>query len=170
MVQHVKHWGRIVSANFTRPADTTAYTAGDVVGPVTTPAAMEFVPVTEDKKDYAKIVSAVLITSANVATKPDLELWLFDTTLTPAADNAPFAPSDAEARTLVGVIPFATASFRVGKADSGADGNAICEVKNLQIAVQSQSAGGAIYGVLVARNAYVPVASERFDVRLAIED
>ena len=170
MDNFIRHRGRIVSANFTRPADTTAYTSGDVVGPVTSPAAMVFIPATEDKHDYAKIVSATLIDSANVATKADLELWLLESILTPAADNAPFAPTDAELRTLVGVISFATGSFRAGDASSGAAGNAICESKNIQLAVQSQSAGGALYGVLVVRNAYVPVSGERFDIRLAFED
>lgn len=169
MPEYVHHRGRIVSANFTRPSNTTAYTAGDVVT-ATTAAVMSFVEAVRGKYDYAKIIAASLIDSANVGTKPDLELWLFDATFTPEADNAAWAPTDAILQTGLGVIAFATGSFKVGKADAGADGNSLNQVQNIQLPIWSTVDGGVIYGLLVVRNAYVPVSAERFDVRLHVED
>lgn len=164
-----KMTGRTIAANFTRPSDTTAYTAGDVVSDSTSaPTVITFPRATSDS--ISTIQQAIIVTSASVATKPDLELWLFDTTVTPDNDNAVFTPTDAELRTLIGVIAFPTGSFKVGDATAGVGGNAICDVQTLNIQVNSTPAVNSIYGVLVVRNAYVPVSAERFDIRLKIKD
>lgn len=168
MAEIVQRSGRIITANVTRPSDTTAYTAGDVVT-AGTAAVLSFVGAV-DRGKVATIVAATLIDSANVGTKPDLELWLFDASFTPEADNAAWAPTDAIMQTLLGVIPFATASFKAGNATAGAGGNSECQVQNIQLPVWSLVDGGVIYGLLVVRNAYVPVSAERFDVRLHIMD
>jgi hypothetical protein len=166
MPDYIKHFGRIAEDSVTRPANTTAYTAGDVVTESTADA-LEFLG-DEQRIGVNIIHSAVCISSANQGTKPDLELWLFDADLTPADDNAAFAPTDAQMRTLVGVIEFPVASFKVGNSGSGADGNVACEVQDLDIVFSPKAAGGMLYGVLVVRNAYTPVSAERFDIRLGI--
>ena len=164
-----KMTGRTIAANFTRPADTTAYAAGDVIADSTSaPTVITFSRATSDS--VSTIQQAIIVTSASVATKPDLELWLFDTTVTPDNDNAVFTPTDAELRTLIGVIAFPVASFKVGDATAGAGGNSICDVQTLNIQINSTPQVNAIYGVLVVRNAYVPVSAERFDIRLKIKD
>jgi hypothetical protein len=146
---------------FTRPADTTAYTAGDVV---CNAATLVFPRCA--RNGSAVLQHAKIVTSANVATKPDLDLWLFDTTIAAVADNAAFAPTDAEMLTLIAVVPFATADFKVGLSGSGGSGNAVCEIKNLGIPLNAST----LYGQLVARNAYVPIASEVFKITLGFLD
>lgn len=156
------------SATVTRPADTNAYTAGDVVcNSTSAPVVMTFSDAF--KFNHTVLQHAVITSSANVATKPDLELWLFDTTITMDNDNAAFTPTDAEMLTLVAVVPFLTADFKVGDATSGAGGNSVCESKNLGIPI-NPAASDDLYGVLVARNAYVPVSGEVFTVRLKFLD
>jgi hypothetical protein len=165
----VSYKGRTIAANFTRPSDTTAYASGDVVcNSTSAPVIMTFARASADAVSF--IQQATLVDSANVATKPDLELWLFDTTITMDNDNAAFTPTDAELRTLIGVIAFPTASFKVGDATAGADGNSICDIQGLNIQVNTTPNTNAIFGVLVVRNAYVPVSGERFDVRLKLRD
>jgi hypothetical protein len=157
-----------VAATFTRPSDTTAYASGDVVcNSTSVPTIMTFADAL--KYNNAVLQHAMIVTSANVATKPDLELWLFDTTVAMDNDNAAFTPTDAELLNLVGVVSFATGDFKAGDATGGAGGNAICEATNLGIPI-NPAAADDLYGILVARNAYVPVSGEVFTVRLKFLD
>lgn len=156
----------IAEASFTRPSNTTAYAAGDVVS-VTggTPAVQEY-ECGRINGGSGVILDAWLIDSANVATKGSFELWLFDTEPTAVADNAAFAPTDAEMLTLVGVIPFTAA--HVGLSGSGAAGNCVLRADKQNIAFDCAAASKTLYGVLVVRNAYVPVSAEVFKVRLNV--
>lgn len=159
--------GRTISATFTRPADTAAYAAGDVVNNSTTaPVIMTFAGAVNTDFQMGVIAQATLIDSSNVATKLDCELWLFDTTITMDNDNAAFTPTDAELATLVGIIPFGTSYWKVGDSTS----NAVCHVQGLAIPFNVIHASNALYGVLVARAAYTPVSAEAFTVRLHIID
>lgn len=171
MTQKVLSVGRTRSATFTRPNDTNTYAAGDVVANSTSaPVIMTFLNATLGKVSPSIIQHAIIVTSASVATKPDLELWLFDTAITMDNDNAVFTPTDVELLTLIGVILFPVADFKVGDATVGAGGNAICEAKNLGVPFNSTINSNDLFGVLVARNAYVPVAQEIFTVRLKFLD
>jgi len=170
-VTQIRGMGRTISANFSRPADTTAYAAGDVVANSTSaPVIMTFARATVESGSAGRIAQAICIDSANVATKPDLELWLFDTTVAMDNDNAAFTPTDAELATLIGVIAFPTASFKVGDATGGASGNSVCDIQDINLPFNTVPASNKIYGILVVRNAYVPVSGESFTVRIKIVD
>lgn|SRR3990167_606247 len=155
----------ILSDSITRPADTTQYAAGDVISAVTTDNHH-----TLDSKMGGQlrgaIESARMAVNANQATKPDLELWLFSVDIAEVADNGAFAPTDAEILTLIDVIDFAVAGWKVGLAGSGASGNIIQVERELNIPLPATK--GIIYGQLVARNTYTPIASEQFAVYLNI--
>lgn len=171
MSEYVRSMGRTISATFTRPADTTAYAAGDVVANSTSaPVVMTFRGAARGTNAPSIIQHAILVSSASVATKPDLELWLFDTTIAIDNDNAVFTPTDAELLTLVGVIAFPVADFKVGDATVGAGGNAVCEASNIGLPFNTTRDANDLFGVLVARNAYVPVSGEVFTVRLKLLD
>lgn len=143
---------RVSEASVTRPANTTAYAAGDVVGPAVG-AAMEFFA-----EQSGLIRSAVLVDSAAEATKPDLDLALFTEAPDVAADNAAFAPTDAQAEKCVGVLSFLGLDFKTLAA-----GNGVIQADAIDI---EYSADRKLYGVLIARNAYTPVSGEKFTVRL----
>lgn len=163
--------GRTISASFTRPNDTNQYTAGDVIcNSTSAPVIMTFSGAVNTDFQMGIIAQATLIDSANQSTKLDAELWLFDTTVTMDNDNAAFTPTDTECGTLVGIIPFSTSYWKAGDATSGAGGNAVCHVQGLVIPFNVVHASNALYGILVARNAYTPVAQEVFTVRLHIID
>jgi hypothetical protein len=59
---------------------------------------------------------------------------------------------------------FPVASFVVGNAGSGVFGNIACIAANIGIAADAPT----LFGVLVVRNAYVPVSAERFQVTLQV--
>jgi hypothetical protein len=169
-----------VTTAFTRPNDTNAYTAGDVICDSTSaPTVMTFSGMALDKGGNGIIQQVRCFSSANVATKPDLQLFLFDTAPAAVNDNAAFAPSDAEMLRCVAVIAIPTTSFVVGNAGAGAAGNCVCDVQGLALAFNTTLASGAagataavadLYGVLVVRNAYAPVAQEVFTFSVSVLD
>lgn len=160
---------RTLDVTITRPNDTTAYTAGDTLSDSTSaPTSMKFS--TGDGKPSGKISSAVAISSANLATKPDLELWLFDTDVAAASflDNAAAAFSDAEVNSLVAKIAFPVASWVPGNMTANAGGNAVCTVTP-GVRFNGIQGKDQLFGVVVVRNAYTPVALEAFKFRLQVE-
>lgn len=166
-MEKVRGQGHTVSDSVTRPANTTTYTAGDVVGDG---AVLEFVNASARSSEPGIIQQAIISSSAYVSPAPDLELWLFDTTVTADADNAAFTPTDAELATLVGIIDFSTTTWKTGTATAGVNGNMVCVADNLGIPFNTISNQNSIYGVLVVRNAYIPISGEIFTVRLQILD
>jgi hypothetical protein len=156
---------KIIRAALTRSANTTAYASGEVLAAAAGDH-LTFEEAVLPKKLSGSISTARIYSSANVGTKPELELYLFHTDIAEVGDNTAFAPSDAEMLTCIGVIDFAASDWKVGKADSGADGNAMIEVKNIGLAFRG--AGTSIYGVLVHRGAYTPVSGEIFTVDLVV--
>ena len=163
----VKAGGRSkqISANFTRPADTTAYAAGDAVtNSTSSPAAITFSNCARISGGTGIITGCTLVDSANVATAGSFELWIFTASPTPDNDNAAFTPTDGECETLVGVYPLSTSY--VGDATSGAGGNRVYEsdekLKPFTCATTD------LYGLVVVRNAYVPVSAEKFTFILRV--
>lgn len=162
---------RTISATVVRSANTTTYSAGQVLSNSTTAGTViSFPNVTRDVNGHAVINEALCIDEANQTTKPDLELWLFDAAPTAENDAAAFAPSAAEIETLVTVIAFPVASFKVGNAASGASGNVMCDQQSLGIPVNTKGQANALYGIVVVRNAYVPVSAEKFTFKLKVLD
>lgn len=154
------------SATVTRPADTTAYVAGDVVN-AATGAVITFSGCARANGLGGVIQHAKLVDSANQATKGSFELWLFDTTFTPDNDNAVFTPTDAEMATVVCVINLSSSTF-VGDATAGDGGNVLHQSDVLNRAFTCETADTALYGALVVRNAYTPVSGETFAIQLEI--
>lgn len=154
----------IATDSIVRPADVTAYTAGDVVS---TLAGKNLLFGNIATQGGSILRAVTLIDDANVAPKPDLELWLFDSAPVAVADNAAFAPSDAEMKRLIGVVVLATANFKIANAGAAAAGNSAIYVTGLDMPIRS--ANGTLYGQLVVRNAYVPVSGEEFTIRLQAE-
>ena len=81
-----------------------AYIANDFVG--TSATALIFANAARVAGGSGIIKSAVLIDAALQSIA--CELWLFDTAVTPPADNAAWTISDADAATCIGVIPFSS--------------------------------------------------------------
>lgn len=163
-----------IRQSITRPADTTPYSAGDVISDATLDAHFTFPKAARSGggRNSGIISGARITSSANVATKADLELWLFRSDIVVRADNLSFIPTDAEMLTRVGIIQFPLASWFVGLVTAGAAGNAGCESMNLGIPYElikpQTGVDSAMYGQLVVRNAYVPVSGEIFTVELLL--
>jgi hypothetical protein len=159
----------VLTAAFVRPSDTTTYTTGDVLcNSTTVPAVLTFDPVARENGGGGIIQAAIVIDSANVATKATLELWLFNVAPAAVNDNAAFAPSDTELTALIGVIPFPAANIFVGNAGAAAAGNCVEQSGTLDLPYKCAYNDRNLYGVLVVRSAYVPISAEAFNVNLSI--
>ena len=161
--QRVRGKGHTTGVSVTRPADTTAYAPGDVVGTAVT-GTLIIPNASFGEFDAGIIQQAVVVSSAAVGTSPDLELWLFDSTVAAIADNAAWAPTDAEMLTLVGIVEFPTADWKL------ASTSAVCVADNISLPFNTKKGTSKLYGVLVVRNAYVPVSGEIFTLRLQVID
>lgn len=140
------------SASITRPANATQYAAGEVIT-ADTPAALSFAGVGRANGAGSWIYNARVVSANPAATVGAPKLYLFSATLTPAADNAAFAPSDAEALTCLGTILFDKASKTTN--------NVVYEPYNFTpMFVKCPAGGTGIFGVLTTTTAYTPASGE----------
>lgn len=116
------------------------YAANDYVGTSGTP--MDFATAARVNGGTGLITGAVLVdgTLSSVAA----ELWLFDATVTPPADSAAWAISDADAAKCIGVIPFATYY---------ASANNSVSIATCSIVFKAGVADQSLFGCLVTRGA-----------------
>lgn len=158
---------RKISAGFSRPANTTGYTAGDVVNNSTSaPEPLTFTGAARVAGGSGVITDVLVIDSGNQTTKPSLELWLFTAAPSMDNDNSPFTPSDEELLNLVAIIPIA--ATYVGDASAASAGNCVLQAKGINQAFVCTGAVTALYGVLVVRAAYTPLSGEVFTVILGV--
>lgn len=152
-----------VSASVTRPADTTVYTAGDVIADATSsPSLLTFVGAGRDAGHGGTIISATMIISASTGTAPGVDLFLFSVAPTAMEDNAAFDPTDAEMLNCVGVIQFAASNVIVALAS----GNSLIPANDLTVGFKSASTDKNLYGVPVERSGYTPISAEVFQFTL----
>lgn len=153
---------KVLSGSITRPADTTTYTAGDVIGT----AATQQITLTADQLREASrglIFKAQVISTASPALLADMELWLLKAAIAAQADNTAFAITDAEVPYVVAAIPLSNS--RVGLAS----GNTVYESDTAPYAFELPAFMKNLIGVLVVRNAYVPISGEVFTVNVSVD-
>lgn len=162
-----------VTASITRPANSTQFTAGDVIGSSAAPFALVFNDVTREASLGGMIVDAVCISNAYSATPPNARLYLFDESVAGSSDNAAFAPTDAEMETLVGVVDFS--SWESGIPTASAAGNMASFRAGVNLPfhptyrkVDAYNEVASLWGVLVERSTYTPTTGEKFTVRLGL--
>lgn len=160
----------IIIGSITRPNDAAPYAAGDVIGSATGPGptthVIDFSAIVKAAGGSGLVSTALLIDSANQATPPQLELWIFTAAPAAQADNTAFAVSDLEIASLVGIVPLTTA--RVGNAGAAAAGNLAIQSDVASLVFKCAGGSQDLYGVLVVRNAYTPVAQEVFTLKVSV--
>jgi hypothetical protein len=149
-----------VSTDITRPADTTAYAVADTFSDSTSaPTTFTFTSAARKSGGSGLITDAVIISSNPAGTPLQGEIWIFDSSVTSANDNAAFALSDADAKLLVGKIAFTLAT--------DATNNSQITVPSLNIGFTCVGSANLRFLVKV-KNAYTPISAEVLTVRLKI--
>ena len=160
-VGEIGGYGNVVTATVIRPADTTAYVVDDVLSDNTVaPTLLTFSDVARVNGESGWVISAVMVTDRAEEIRPQVRLMLFDTAPAAQNDNAQFAPTDADALRVVGWIDFN--AYQDGAV------NTIYFVNNLDVGFRCATGSRSMYGIPVMKNAYVPVANEKFDFRIEV--
>ena len=143
-----------IKAQFTRPNDTTAYAAGDVVGPAVT-GNLVFSSTDPTMKLGENVIFNRASLRADVAALPtgmgSLRLHLFDSAPTAIADNAAFNLIEADRDKYLGYIDFDTMQ------DLGDTLYITMPSLNFQAKIGITST--TLYGVLQTLSGYTPTAS-----------
>jgi len=154
----------VVAGTFTRPADTTAYAAGDAVNDSTSaPAAITFASCARATGGSGYITSAQLNKSTVTTTNAQFRLRLYANTPSSLAnDNAASTRAWADrALRCIGYIDFTTAT-------AGAD-CAISTGTLNPLMIPFVAVGTSLYGKLEALAAYAPGNAEVFYITLGVE-
>lgn len=157
-----------VQATFTRPADTTAYAAGDVVGPVTTPAMQTLTGCAAFNGGSGRIVDVMLECNLATITNGSFRIHFFNAIHTPAADNAALASLHANADEYQGycdVVLVAMGGAGVGRNS----GKVVSAEPTLPIPFVCASTDDDLYVVIEALGAYTPSSGEVFRLSVVVE-
>lgn len=145
------------SVDITRPADTTAYVAGDAWSDSTSAPTAGGFTLTGAVRASGKsaLLTDVLITSSNNIGGLQGQLYLFDAAVTNINDNAAFAVSDAEIKTLVAKIPFTL---------EGGGNNSHVHIQGLAVGITTVGSANLRFLIKVT-GGYNPISAEVLTVR-----
>lgn len=159
-----------ITAVFTRPADTTQYAAGDVVGPVTTPAAMSFPKAARGQAGSGKIMELLLAFDLETITTATFRLHFFNAVLTPAADNAAFAGVATNPASYLGYIDppilVTQAGGTLGQIRHTVNSTT---TSGLPFHYQCAEGGSGLWVVITALGAYTPKSGGIVRLSLVVE-
>jgi len=127
-----------------------AYSAGDAVGGLLTFANAARV------STLGGVIKNVLIID-DAGQDAEMELWLFDVTFTAMADNAAWAPSQADLRNLICVVPSSDGAWYAAGTPSACD---------VECARRYDLEGTSMFGQLVTRG--TPTFAATDDVTVSI--
>src|SRR3990172_3086494 len=97
-----------LEASYTRPANTTAYTANDALSESTSaPTALTFGTAANIRAN-GWLIGARCVDAVNAATLPQLRLFLFRVSPTAVNDNAAFTLTDANLQDCIALLNFIT--------------------------------------------------------------
>lgn len=158
----VTGYTNITSAEFTRPANATAYSAMDsVANDVAAPLPISF-------ENSARVAGGSgYVTKAKISTNVSTNnvryrLNLYSAAPVAVADNALFTRLWAERANLVGWIDFD------GMTTEGAGSNAAVSITS-SVRLPYKCAGTALFGLLETRDAFTPTSGQQFSIELTVE-
>ena len=159
---------RLVTAAFTRPADTTTYAVGDAMGAGVAGCILQFAGALPPNAKSGKVVTARLAKDSTGVVADSFRLLLFRRTPTVNPDDNA-APTTsfikfADRASFVGMI-----DFEVG--DVHADGifyEGQDYVPSSGIPFHADGSQNPLFGLLTALGAYVPVSGEIFHIQLEV--
>jgi len=145
---------------FTRPADTTAYAAHDVIyesDDAEFAGCLEF-----DSCGGAGTIIHVGVQMFDVEAV-DLDLLVFDAEPTNMVDNAAVALVSSDINKLVGVFSLTSANKKLGASGLAlyetSDGRSMCYTSD----------NGALYGILVTRTGFTPASATAYSAFLHLQ-
>lgn len=158
----VKTGGETITAEFTRPSDTTAYGANDVVGYTGSADTTLLAAIFRENGGTGYVIKAELWTDQAANVSP-FRLYLFNVEPTPIADNSAFTLLYADISKCVGYIDFANMS-QEGSGSTGA-----MALWTGQMFVKADASADDLYAVLVTKAAFTPASAQKFTIRVSMD-
>ena len=155
---------KAVSAELTRPADTTAYAAGDAIATSTTAAIstiLTFPGMARYVGGGGRILKVIASTSqkANVAS---YRLWLFTSAPTKVADNAVLP-------LLLAERVFVSNKLDIGPMETEASTSTVAHAFGVGLIDDFVTTDGNLYGILEPKTAFTPDSAQTFRVTLIVQ-
>ncbi len=161
-----------LSATFTRPADTTAYTAGDLVANSVTaasvaPLSWAAAPVMSGGAHYGyfRVVGVRMHKSKSDVTNAQFRVHLYSASpvVATTGDNAAYGTDVANNADWLGSLD----GTHVAKHSDGT--SVVCVPAGVAAAPIRLASGGTIYGLVEALAGYTPASAEVFTFELLVE-
>ncbi len=153
---------RTTSIEFTRPSDTNAYAAGDVVGPATTPAAQLIAGAGRYNKGGGLIRAVRLFKDGATPTNGTFRVWFYTAAPTAVADNAAWAPLYTEKEYFIGYVDL---DVMVGTTGGCLSQRTLTHTPIPFKCTTSKN----LYAVVTALAAYTPANGEKFTISVTVE-
>lgn len=164
----LKTANKVSKGVFLRPADTVAYTAGDVISDSTSvAAAIEFPNCAQINGGSGEIIRCYVTSAVNYAVAPDLELFIFDEEPTNHLDNAALALADGDH--VVAYLSMLAANIITLNPAASPNGRTIHPSANINRGYVCESTSKSLYGLLVTRTGITPVSAMKLDIYVDIK-
>jgi hypothetical protein len=155
----------VVSKEFTRPSDTTAYTAGDVVSNSTTATTPQPLASAVPSGQGGEVIAIRLVTDKKSVT-PKMRVHLYNaSTITVAADNAAFKDLYIDNSKYLGSVDLPA---MVTGADTTNSTQSRSQVTGIFHPIRGAAGSGTIYYVLETLDAFTPASGEKFTLTLYV--
>lgn len=155
---------KITATEFTRPANATAFAAGDVVGPASGTAVITLASPAQYNYGAGKITQIRLHSdsSTGTATNGTFRVHFFSTAPTSVADNSPWVTLYTEKAYFVG--------YRDMDVFTGGATGLTSEMTATQLPLPFKCTGSNnLYAIVTATGAYTPVSGEKFTLSITVE-
>lgn len=153
---------RIAASEITRPANTTAYTAGDAVGTATS-SVLTLSNAARQNSGGGRVLAVRLFKSGTTVTNATFTIHFWNAAPTDVADNAPLDILYAQQSRYVGNVALST--MVVG----GSGGGYAFATVNPPMWYSTASGSKALYAVIVATAGYTPASAETFTLSVTVE-
>jgi hypothetical protein len=159
---------RRVQANFTRPANTTAYAAGDVVNGDGSTSPLTLADVVDIGGGSGRIVDVLLECDEPTVTNGTFRIHFFNASHTIAADNAAFATLFANSDEHQGSCEVTLAATGGGAAGRN-QGKVVTAEPTLPIPFVCATGDDSLYAVIEATAGYTPKSAGQFRLSVVVE-
>jgi len=158
-----------VSDSFTRPANTTAYGANDLVANSATAGSVVPLKLVIGKGGFKIKAIQILKTDATDVANADFDIHMWTTETVPvsaAGDNAAFSKASVP---VDGYLGFADCPTMTAASDDASTELYVGDTGYATEIVGYAGANGTIFALLQVDGAYTPASAEVFTVKLVVE-
>lgn len=152
----------VVSQEITRPSDTAAYAANDVVGP-TGGAAVGVLADLFNENGGSGYISKVKLVTNQAANTASYRIYFYNAAPTAIADNAVSSVLYADDAKIIGYVDIANT------AQEGSGSDAAIGLWTGQLAAKAAAADNDLYYVIITKSAFTPASAQKYTITVTLD-